>query len=203
MKKFALTLFLISFLGVGAYQIVTKVNLNPQYQVGDEIDALNGIAVYYNGGVNHVSERNLSADGYNIGLKYQCVEFIKRYYFEYLNHRMPDTYGHAKDFFDKGLKSGELNSQRDLIQFSNGTGALPKVNDIVVYDASILNPYGHVAIVSQVNSETQSIEIIQQNPGPFTGSRETYVMDENQEGWSIQHPNILGWLSQRKPFVNL
>ncbi|UTM56214.1 CHAP domain-containing protein [Photobacterium sp. CCB-ST2H9] len=203
MKKVILILSVLIFLSLGAYQIVTKVNLNPHFQVGEEIDSLNGIVVYYNGGVNHVSERNLSADGYNIGLKYQCVEFIKRYYFEYLNHRMPDTYGHAKDFFDKKLQSGALNTQRDLIQFTNGAGQLPKVSDIVVYDASLLNPYGHVAIVSQVNPISKMVEIIQQNPGPFQGSRETYTMEESHDGWTIQNSKILGWLSQNSPSIKL
>ncbi|SUD83261.1 Uncharacterised protein [Stutzerimonas stutzeri] len=52
---------------------------------------------------------NLSKDGYNLGLRYQCVEFVKRYYFERHGHRMPDTYGHAKSFFDPSLGDGALN----------------------------------------------------------------------------------------------
>jgi hypothetical protein len=59
--------------------------------------------VYYNGGVANVVGRNVSVDGYNLGLKYQCVEFVKRYYYQHLGHKMPDTYGHAKDFFDRNV----------------------------------------------------------------------------------------------------
>ena len=66
---------------------------------GDPLDSLNGVVVYCNGGFSGNSGRNM-VDGYNIGLKYQCVEFVKRYYFERFDHRMPNSYGHAKDFFD-------------------------------------------------------------------------------------------------------
>jgi len=51
--------------------------------------------VYYNGSVGHVSGRNLVPDGYNPGLKYQCVEFVKRYYYQHLNHKIPDSYRHT------------------------------------------------------------------------------------------------------------
>ncbi|MGN2920302.1 hypothetical protein ACTFQ5_16360 [Aliivibrio fischeri] len=76
--------------------------------------------------MNHVLERNVAADGYNLGLKYQCVEFVKRYYYEYFNHKMPDTYGHAKDFFNPDLPDGNLNKQRNLIQYKNGSLNPPK-----------------------------------------------------------------------------
>ncbi|QUJ66292.1 CHAP domain-containing protein [Photobacterium sp. GJ3] len=193
--KFVLaTVCLVGAVSVGGYFGLTKLNLNTDRQVGEVIDSLNGVAVYFNGGVNHVSERNVSEDGYNIGLKYQCVEFIKRYYFEHLNHRMPDSYGHAKDFFNPTLASGTLNTQRNLIQYRNGQGQRPQVNDILVYDASWLNPYGHVAIVSDVSVEAGTIEIIQQNPGPFSTSRETYHLEHKDAQWRIQHDNILSWL---------
>lgn len=65
-------------------------NVNPAHAVGDPLDTLNGVIVYYNGGVSHDCGRNVAADGYNLGMKYQCVEFVKRYYYEYLQHEMPD-----------------------------------------------------------------------------------------------------------------
>lgn len=68
-------------------------------KIGMVVDEFNGVKVYYNGSISNVSGRNVAKDGYSLGLKYQCVEFIKRYYYERFNHKMPDSYGHAKDFF--------------------------------------------------------------------------------------------------------
>ncbi len=91
-------LFLLIILSVN--WSVKRINLNPNFEIGQKVDSLNGVVVYYNGGVNHVADRNVTKDGYNLGLKYQCVEFVKRYYYEYFHHKMPDNYGNAKDFFD-------------------------------------------------------------------------------------------------------
>lgn len=167
-------------------------NVFNDYTVGQKIDSLNGVYVYYNGRVDHVDGRNTTSDGYNLGLKYQCVEFVKRYYYEYLNHKMPDSYGHAKDFFDKSLKDGQKNKKRGLIQYSNPSKTKPKVNDLVIFDASKFNKYGHVAIVSNVNEH--EIEIIQQNSGLLGNSRESFTLEHQKGKWNIKSKHLLGWL---------
>jgi len=180
------------FLG---WKAVTLLNCNPRYRVGQEIDRLNGVAIYYNGGVGHSSGRNLAPDGYNLGIKYQCVEFVKRYYYERLNHKMPDAYGHAKQFFDPALEDGAHNRRRDLLQYTNGSESKPRSDDLLVFGPSLLNRYGHVAIVSTVtNSE---VEIVQQNPGPFGSSREKFSLVSEAGRWRYRNSRILGWLRKR------
>lgn len=198
-KKKVIALIVCLTLAGAGYKAVTRFNLNPSHTVGEIIDDFNGVNVYFNGGVNHVSERHLAADGYNLGLKYQCVEFVKRYYYQVFNHKMPDSYGHAKDFFDTSLTSGALNQRRNLYQYQNGSGVLPAVGDLVVYKASLLNRYGHVAIVSEVNESQHYIEIIQQNAGPFSASRERYPLVKTLSLWRVDNTRILGWLSLNAP----
>ena len=99
-------IILIIIIGI----VFFKVKIDKE--VGKELDSFNNVKVYFNGFPTKSFGRNLSEDGYNIGMKYQCVEFIKRYYFEYYNHKMPDTYGNAKDFYNKELKDGEINIKR-------------------------------------------------------------------------------------------
>lgn len=170
----------------------TKVNLRTDLEVGQEIDSLNGVYVYYNAGVGTVKGRNTTESGYNLGLKYQCVEFVKRYYYQHLNHKMPNSYGHAKDFFNKSLKDGERNKDRNLTQYTNPSSIKPKVGDLLIYSPTITNRYGHVAIVSKVTDK--QIEIIQQNPGPFGKSRETYSLIQKEGKWKIKNSRIWGWL---------
>lgn len=161
-------------------------------EIGDKVDSLNGVFVYYNNTVSNVSGRNTTEDGYNLGLKYQCVEFVKRYYYEHLNHKMPNSYGHAKDFFVNGLSDGNLVKHRNLHQYTNPSNSKPKPNDLLVYDGTTFNKYGHVAIVSKVTED--EVEIIQQNPGPFKSSRESYKLIQNNSKWEIDHHKVLGWL---------
>ena len=177
------------------WKAATLCNWNPRYQVGQEIDRLNGVAVFFNGGVGHTSGRHLAPDGYNLGLKYQCVEFVKRYYYERLNHKMPDSHGNAKDFFRLGLPDGALNVQRGLLQFAKGSRSPPRPDDLLVFGPSLLNRYGHVAIVSAVSDS--AVEIVQQNPGPFTTSREAIPLRLGNGVWKLQNKRVLGWL--RKP----
>ncbi|MBX7050909.1 MAG: CHAP domain-containing protein [Flavobacteriales bacterium] len=176
----------------GIYWAVLHVNINPTHHVGEVVDEFQGVKVYYNGGVNHVEERNLSVDGYNLGLKYQCVEFVKRFYLEHFKHRMRNSYGHAFEFFDRSLKDGDWNSDRALIQYSNGSSTKPVEGDIIIFDRYLLNRYGHVAIISQVSDG--EIEIVQQNPGPFHSSREKFELLDKNNRFTIVHPRVLGWL---------
>jgi len=177
---------------LAAYFGATRVNWNFARAVGEPIDSLDGVAVYYNGGVGHSAGRNLAPDGYNLGIKYQCVEFVKRYYYQRFNHKMPDAFGHARDFFDGALADGELNKARALLQFRNGGSSGPRAGDILVFDRWMLNPYGHVAIVARAG-ETE-IEIVQQNGGPFASPRETLALNTADGRWRIAAPRVLGWL---------
>ncbi|HEY8366311.1 MAG TPA: CHAP domain-containing protein, partial [Bacteroidia bacterium] len=132
-KKLGIIAFLGVFLILSSSWHFKNLFSNPNYQIGQPIDSLNSVIVYYNGPVSNVVERNVAPDGYNLGLKYQCVEFVKRYYYQHFKHKMPDSYGHAKDFFDPKVKDGELNKRRNLIQYTNSSKSKPKVGDLLVF----------------------------------------------------------------------
>lgn len=195
MKKLLIYLFVVTGLTLLGYRLATYFDFHPRYSVGDELDHLAGVMVYYNGGVNNVVGRNLTADGYNLGLKYQCVEFVKRYYYQRYGHKMPNSYGHAKSFYDPALKDGQFNKSRGLLQYSNPGKRMPGIGNIVVYDGTLGNPYGHVAIVSNVNVDNNTVEIIQQNAGPFSSTREVYNLKKIENTWFIAHKKIKGWLA--------
>ncbi len=192
MRRLLLIAILIFVFLFVAIWIVKNVNLNNKFQIGQAIDSLNGVKVYYNGAVDNVEARNTTKDGYNLGLKYQCVEFIKRYYYERFLHKMPDSYGHAKDFFDLNLSDSSFNTKRGLIQFKNPSISKPNVEDIIILKGNVFNRFGHVAIVSKVTEN--KIEIIQQNPGPFSNSREDFQLLKLGNKWGIDNESILGWL---------
>ncbi len=193
--KFLIFLILISAAGYISYRLIITSNPNPNFYVGQKLDSLNGVYIYYNGGVGHTGKRNLTEDGYNIGLSYQCVEFVKRYYYQYYKHKMPDAYGNAKDFFDIGIKDGDQNVKRNLLQFTNPSRSKPCVGDLVIFNGHSGNKYGHVAIISNVKEN--EIEIIQQNPGPFASSRINYTLNKVDENYFIKHDRILGWLRMK------
>jgi hypothetical protein len=176
-------------------QTQSREKKSRELKVGDTVDSLNGVYVFYNGSVSHVSERHLAKDGYNLGLKYQCVEFVKRYYYEHLKHKMPDSYGHAREFYNSKFKDGEINTKRNLVQFKNGSSSKPKMKDLIVFDGHQYNPYGHVAIISEVGEDF--IEIIQQNPGPSAPSRDRFELNLEGGKWYVSDELTLGWLRKK------
>ncbi|OCG07581.1 amidase [Gilliamella sp. wkB178] len=189
-KKSLLLFLVLSLCGCYAfYQYIYPDWLVDKDKIGKVIDQFNGVNVYYNGSTGNVSGRNVTPEGYNLGQKYQCVEFIKRYYYERFNHKMPDSYGHAKDYFDSSIADGQINPKRNLLQFTNGSPTKPQVEDIIVLGWS---RYGHVAIISKVSDN--EIEIVQQNPGPNVSSRATYTLSFNNGLWKIDSFRILGYL---------
>jgi surface antigen len=128
-------------------------------RVGQVLDRYRGVAVHDNGLIYFRSYgRNYSADGYYYGQKWQCVEFVKRFYDQAKGHKMPDVMGHARSFFDDGLADGALNARRGLHQFRNGSIQAPQPDDLMVFSDT---KYGHVAIVTEIGSNT--VEVIQQN----------------------------------------
>ncbi len=163
--------------------------LEQEPDIGDQIDSLNHVHVFYNGpSYKHSQGKHYAQDGYYYGQKGQCVEFVKRYYHDALDHNMPNVWGNAIDFFDSSIKNGELNADRNLLQFINGYGDKPQVNDLIVFPYT---KYGHVAIVSEVGSHY--IEVIQQNVG--IKSRQRYELDA-EKGYKVGG-KALGWLRKR------
>jgi len=148
-------LLLSSGLGLH-YFLRTPIEKRPP---GKIIDNYKSVPVYYNG-PDYTKDKggSFSPDGYYYGLKWQCVEYVKRFYYVVKQHRMPDGFGNAKDFFDPFIPQGGLNQQRGLKQYINGGNEKPELDDILVFTNL---PYGHVAIVTKVTTDT--IEVIQQN----------------------------------------
>ncbi|NNF33674.1 MAG: CHAP domain-containing protein [Saprospiraceae bacterium] len=172
---------------IGAVFLISS--FNPKR--GDIIDSFNGIPVFYNGSnYKKTSGRSTTPSGYNLGLKYQCVEFVKRYYYEVFNHEMPDSYGHAKDFFDKNLPDVAFNKDRALIQYRNVRNTPPEVHDIIIYGERTENRFGHMGIVTEVTQD--SIEFIQQNFGRKT--RQKLGLVEFMGIYTVADYDILGWL---------
>src|SRR6476620_11842179 len=77
--------------------------------IGDSVDSFNSVTVY-NNGMNYPKSfgKHYSKDSFYYGKKWQCVEFIKRYYHDYLKFAMKDGMGNAKDFFDLKVRHGDI-----------------------------------------------------------------------------------------------
>ena len=185
-RRWALTLA-----ASGAALIIAVLCYNSA-RVGKVIDSYRGVQVYDNGLLYFRSYgKHYGPDGYYYGQKWQCVEFIKRFYYDAKRHKMPDGMGHAKSFFDTSLSDGGLNSRRGLIQYRNGSTHGPQPDDLVVFTDT---KYGHVAIVTHVAPD--SLEIVQQNILAGPRRRLSLVVSNGQ--YFVTSPRVpAGWLRVR------
>lgn len=149
-------------LGVIVALIIFMSSFMSSPKCGDVIGTFNNVSAYYNDGFNSCEEgRHKNDDGYWYGKKWQCVEFVRRYYKDALNHEMPEYWGDATDYFRNHLKSGSINKERGLIQYHNGD-TKPRVNDLLIFKNMAIG-YGHVVIVTEVTDTT--VTTISQNMG--------------------------------------
>jgi surface antigen len=66
------------------------------------------------------------------------------------------------------------------------------VGDILVFNRTDWNPFGHVAIISSV--QLKSVEIVQQNVGGRKDTRETLSLEKKHERWYVDSDTARGWL---------
>ena len=154
---------------------------------GDEIGQLEGVSIYYNDGFSSCEEgRHWSTDRYSYGMKWQCVEFVRRFYKDFFEHEMPNRYGNAIDYFNPKIKHANINKDRGLVQFHNGKSEKPETYDLLVCNTPPI--CGHVAIISEVGKDY--IVIAQQNSSsPFA----KIGLKEESGNWHIQS-NCIGFL---------
>lgn len=170
--------------GVTAY-------INKQNGIGKVVDSYKGVDVHYNGEDYPKSYgKHYSWDLYYYGYKWQCVEYVKRFYKDAKDHRMPNGYGHAKDFFDENVKQGELNKDRGLLQFRNNDNEKPAPDDLMIFTDTT---YGHVVIVTEVGDDY--IEYIEQNEGQKTREKLHYEYKDGVYNIGIgDERKPAGWL---------
>jgi surface antigen len=186
-KTMFIAVIMVLILGV-VISVVTSLAYKFGSEVGKVTDTYQGISIYNNGQDSSIEHGiSKSKDGYVYGYKWQCVEFVNRFYHDKLGINISGG-GNAKDYFDSKINNGELNNTRMLLQFKNGEGDKPKVNDIIVFN---IGQYGHLGIVSKVGDDY--IEIVQQNV--HGKSRDNlYITYKDDKPIIGAGRGVLGWL---------
>jgi len=125
---------------------------------GTSLGNFNGIIAYSNCSTsctacnNNCSSYNYANDGKYLGIKWQCVEFVRRYYYLIYGLDLASSYrGDAKYWYDNASTMG-------LDKYPNGSSKAPQIGDILVSNG---DQYGHIAIIKSVSNN--QVCTIQQN----------------------------------------
>lgn len=154
---------------------------------GTLLGVFNNRNLYSNGSTSYFSGKTNSYGSYVTGYKWQCVEWIVRYYAAI--YQLYIRGGNANSFYSAATSKG-------LLRFPNGSSSPPQPGDIL---CSAGGTYGHVAIIREVDLNAGLVYYCQQNW--FQDSRDvrrkmiltqkngTYTLANFSNSYPIQ-----GWL---------
>lgn len=142
----------------------------------------------------------------DFGLQFQCVEYVKRFYYEALGiTRALNWTGNAEDFFFSADKDqvnpfGQVVNNKGLLAFSNGNATPPEPDDMLVFGST--DKLGHIAIITSVTAS--EVTFVEQN-WSITGTS-TLPLSVSTTGYKIHDRvstshsgqthlyTVLGWL---------
>ncbi len=158
-----------------------SVPCSQRKELGCVLTTLDGVAVRYNG-------TDGEGDGaYDFGYKWQCVELIQRYYFEKFGYPKIWAPYYAYQTFDPDGHPSTMTA------FPNGGSKVPQRGDILVFDSTLWNPYGHVALVKSVHDG--QVTFVEQNVLDI--GEDSLPMDWNNKiATKWPYGEVRGWLRE-------
>lgn len=157
---------------------------------------INGIKAYSNCNNDCVVFEPNMFNGTYTGIKWQCVEFARRW----LLARHGVVYGdvdYAVDIWDKINFYSTPDKSRQIAVSShvNGSSIRPTVGDLFIY-AKALYGTGHVAVVIDIDEQKQKIRLGEQNyknmPWRDTHAREVDYVIRDGQYWMLD-AYLIGW----------
>jgi len=118
---------------------------------GSYLGSFNGVAIYSNGSNGYYSGSTNAVNGYTTGIKWQCVEFTTRYFWQKFGRKIGG--GNANTQFSNALAKG-------LNRAPNGSSNGPQAGNLICSNGG---SYGHCAIVASVNPSAGYLAVVEQN----------------------------------------
>lgn len=133
----------------------------------------------------------VDGDGYPVGAKYQCTDWVARFVKEAFdkNTTRMRVSGGAKDIFldwPNSFVLPEWNTER----IYNAPDNFPLQGDIIVWNSNMGGGYGHTAVVESANVNT--VTVIEQNGGSGWGNGKGN--DAIRRHLYGDYTNVLGWV---------
>jgi glutathionylspermidine amidase/synthetase len=135
-------------------------------------------------------------NGTYTGIKWQCVEFARRWLLDNQDAVFGDV-DTASDIWGKiqSITRVSNGSELALESYLNGSANPPRAGDLLIYAQEYLGT-GHVAVVTEVDLRTGIIEVAEQNflNQPWLGdySRRIVLVEKGGRYWVLDG-YVLGW----------
>lgn len=132
-----------------------------------------------------------------MGIKWQCVEYARRWLFVRKGCIFSNIDSANDMWFDLNYIERVVDGKRyRLIKHANGSPEPPKLDSILIYQKNSILPFGHVAIIVDVG--TEYIRVAEQNyyfhywSRPY--AREIPVQNRNGRYYIQDRYTTYGWM---------
>lgn len=155
-----------------------------------------GVTAFSNCSSECVSRQPHETAGTYLGMKWQCVEFARRWLFEQRGLVFGDVDVAADLWNDIDYLTRVRDRARLPVQnIVNGAASPPRVGDLLIYDRAFRNT-GHVAVVVRADDGRGSVQVAEQNydNGPWLAdhARSIPVVAHEKRYWLLD-AYLLGW----------
>ena len=170
--KLSLSITIIQPESASIIPLNCMINCSSEY--GQEIGSFNNITAFSNcnndcnnfedQGVFWTKEETSLARDVYVGVRWQCVEYARRYLIITKNV----TFASIESAFQifNLTTVGDLNKKEGnltFMSFENENTNPPIIGDLIIYRQTNSSPYGHVAVVANVNLQEGSVDVAEQN----------------------------------------
>jgi hypothetical protein len=188
----------IVIFGLGLFSSIL-LNSNNTLEFGKELGMVNNVVAYSSYNKDKNLEKNyikMNNKFILTGLKWQCVEFARRYLILNSNITFNEV-DWAYQIFDLNnfitLDNKIINIQKCV----NGSNNIPKEGSLLIWDKYVdINCTGHVAIIVKVNND--NIMIAEQNRDNIKWNNNysrNINIEYNDNKFIILDNNIIGWIN--------
>lgn len=166
---------------------------------GDVLGANRGVIAYANRKARKFEIGKNFELGVYTGIKYQCVEYVRRWmvWVNGLTFKNIPCAFHVWDL--KHVSNIITNEKLDLKAFPNGNIHVPRPGNLLIYHSGPGIPWGHIAVITEVDLELKFVRIAEQNefdqfwPGNY--SRQLVLEKVDEKYWIRDKYQIIGWMA--------
>jgi glutathionylspermidine amidase/synthetase len=155
------------------------------------IGITHNVVVFSNKNINKQKLNYLN--GVFTGIRWQCVEFARRYLIINYGITFKEIPNAHEIFTLTNFHNMLTNKLYPITKHFNGCKILPKVGSLLIWNASVdENATGHVAIITKINLPNY-IEVCEQNWHIDKLNRQIKTMYKN--GFYILDKHLIGWIN--------
>lgn len=154
-----------------------------------------GVRAYSNCSARCVDRMPHKVNGVYTGIKWQCVEFARRWLLKHDGAVYGDVDVAADIWKIDHLNRVGSKGRIALATYPNGSRRAPSVGDLLIYARAYLGT-GHVAVITGVDLHGDTLEVAEENylnrkwPGRY--ARKIDLLKKGGRYWVLD-PYVLGW----------